>query len=254
MATRALGALITLVVVAAACSGDDTAEPGTTTAPALEATAATVDPPDASSTSTVSPEAGAVDDDVAAWCAVAVEAEESYGDGFVRLAADPEAVRAYLEGIAELTDRASEVVPADIADDWAISVRRSELVRQAIVDTDYDVFVADFSAVADVEDAADAAETAIDAFNLERCGLELPDDDDDGDGFDPAAGTLRDQFVASLVDGGFTEGEAVCIFDEYDFSAIDTDAENDAVLAALIACDLPPERLVELGLATEVDE
>ena len=98
----------------------------------------------------------------------------------------------------------------------------------------------------DLEEQEAESDAVIDAFNEEWCGLE-PDPDDDDDDFDPSLGSLRDQFILALTDAGFTEDEAVCVFENYDFAATDTIGEDDAIGAALVACGISPERLLEVG-------
>jgi hypothetical protein len=232
----------------AACSGDDgAADPAPTTSVPTTTTSTTVPP-------TTVPPTTEPADSYAEWCAISVEAEERFGDSNVFSVTDPDLLKAQLDELRRLTAQAGEVVPDEIADAWATTVQMSRLVQEAIADADYDVLTADFSALADLEADDDAADDAIDAFNFEHCGIDITPDDDDDDDFDVIDGSLKDQFIGALVDVGFTDDEALCVFGAYDFTAIDTPLEDAAIAAALEACGIPPDRLVELSTGPDSEE
>ena len=252
MITRPSGAaLLAVLCVVAACSGDDapaaesataitTTTPTTTTTASTTTTTTTTAAP-TTTTTTVAPTTTV--EPLVDWCDFARRAEE-LGDEVSAEIGDPEAVEEYVEAIRELTERAALIVPDELAGAWAVTVRVSALTQEALAAADYDVFVADFSAVAELEADNELAEAAIEAYNAESCDIEATAGD--GSTFDPAAGTLKEQFVTRLTDGGFTLDEAECVFDEYDFTASGTERQIPAIEAALATCGIDPERIAEI--------
>ena len=248
--TRSL-ALVVAMFAVGACSGGSAASdatigatttvaPSTTIASSTTAATTTVAPSTSTTTSSTTEPA----DPFVDWCAITTEARAQFGDDADVDLTDPAEVEAYVEGLTELAERATEVVPDEIAEAWAVSLEISRLSREAIEAADYDMLEADFSALAELAEQEERADAAIDAFNEEWCGIEpTPDDEND---FDPSLGSLKDQFIGALTDAGFTDDEARCVFDNYDFAATDTTGEDEAIVAALDACDISPERLLEV--------
>ena len=250
LTTRSL-ALVAATLAVAACSGGSAASdttagatttvaPSTTSAPSTTAATTTAAP----STSTTMTSTTEPADPFADWCAITVQARTQFGDDAEIDLTDPAEVQIYVEGITELAERATEVVPDEIAEAWAVSLEISRLSREAIEAADYDMLEADFSALAELADEEEQADAIIDAFNEEWCGIE-PSPDDEND-FDPSLGSLKEQFIGALTDAGFTDDEATCVFDNYDFAATDTTGEDEAIVAALDACEISPERLLEV--------
>ncbi len=96
------------------------------------------------------------------------------------------------------------------------------------------------------DDQSAAAKANIAAYNEQVCGIAVDDEQDDSSDFDPQAGTISEQAIAELVAVGFTEAEATCVFNNFDFNDPDA-AEPDVIMDILAMCDIDLERLADLG-------
>jgi hypothetical protein len=116
-----------------------------------------------------------------------------------------------------------------------------------LIAADYDILNADLS-VLDEDGAGQVATENISTYNEQVCGIADDDDSsDDGSGFETGAGTIREQAVAELVNSGFTQAEAECVFDSFDFTDPDLGSDPSAMIEVFDECGIDLARLAELG-------
>lgn len=239
--------LLGVAVVVAACSGDDTADP-------TESSSVPTAPPDGSSPDTVAtrdPTTTTVAAPAALteWCARAGEVRD-VGDRFIGLdSVDPDVVHTAVSALNDAVIAAFAVAPAAIVDHVATQREFAERLDEVLAETDYDMLTADLSILDDYASDMDAARDAIRDYNVEFCGFSEPAAEepvDDEPGFDFGEGSLRDQFIAQLVDDGFTQDEAECIYGEIDFSDPASYGDDEAVTEMFVACGLDLARISEL--------
>ena len=165
---------------------------------------------------------------------------------------DPEQLEATLTEMLELSDFAKQFAPPELAADIEISFEAFQDVADALEVVGYDFINADLSGLEDVDGSIEAANDRIEQYNVQVCGFDPAglDDVDSGDddaAFDPAAGTIREQVIAGLVDEGFTADEAECLFDTIDFDDPGLLADTEALIGLFSECGIGIERLAELG-------
>ena len=218
----------------------------------------TEEPPlddDAADDESIADEATFVGDPNSDWC-VAARDLDVRSDALDDLDfTDPAAIEAAFTEMITLYEGAVGLAPPELED--AVELSFSEILEfeAALKTAGYDILNADLSALEDAGDAAQAANDEIDLYNEQVCGIAADDDDpindlgaDDGDGgFDPGAGTIREQTIAALVAQGFTEDESACIFDNFDFSDPDAVGDEGSLIAMFEMCGIDLARLAELG-------
>lgn len=244
-----------LLVALPACSGDDSSddagdEPAAEAAPSqTEPSVVPTSAPPTSSTTTSPPTSPpTTTNPMADWCALAVAIEEVDDLGDELSPTDPSAVEEYFALFLPLLGEAVGIAPSEIADAVRTSNEIANEANDALAAVDYDLLALDLSVITARDAENEAATDAIEAFNEEQCGIPR-DADEDGSADDELLldqGSLRDQFVASLVDAGFTDDEAACIFGEIDFASAPS-LEDPAVISAIFdTCDISLERLAEI--------
>jgi hypothetical protein len=135
--------------------------------------------------------------------------------------------------------------------------------RDALAETGFDMLTADLSVIDERGEERDVAGAEVEEFNAEFCGMPIDDDsgeesgedsdEESDDDFSFGEGSLRDQFIGQLVTTGFTLPEAACIFDELDFSDIDS-LDEPAVLGPVFdTCGIDAERIEEIGSTAAPD-
>jgi hypothetical protein len=203
--------------------------------------------------------AAAAPADLSAWCSAAELLQEAALAMDTIDPTDPDAVEAAITRMIDRTVDAAPLAPDEISEDVATSLATLRLLDAALIDVDYEIVRADLTAVVAGGGSADA-DDRIAAFNAEHCGFpdrtadgdaagEVADaaggdgEVDDGEVFDPADGPLRDQSIALLVEEGFTEEEAGCIFDNIDLTDPDLANDEERLLELVVTCDLDVERL-----------
>ncbi len=206
--------------------------------------------------------AGCGDDDgggsAEAWCDLMDEANE-VDSTFENIETfDAAGLESAMNRALEVVDDLESAAPDEIKDDVDRLATTTRALASALGDADYSLFDADLSALGDPA-ADDAAQANLDEYSQRECGQPFGLDDDAGDtvstgddgdesDFDPAAGTLREQLITQFVTIGFTQAEAECIADGVDPSDSDILSGDEAAIIALLeACDIPLERLAELG-------
>ncbi len=184
------------------------------------------------------------------WCVANRELDvvsDEFNDLFL---AEPEALEAKLTEMLGLVEAAASIVPPELAGDVALSLTAMRQLETALIAADYDILNADLS-VLDEDAAGQVANDNIEAYNEQVCGIIDDDDDstddDDDDGFQAGAGTIRDQAVAELVDSGFTQPEAECVFDNIDFADPELGNDPNAMFTVFDDCGIDLTRLSELG-------
>lgn len=196
-----------------------------------------------------------IDPEFADWCTAARSVREATVAMDEIDPTDPASVEGALTQLRERTEAAAPLAPDEIADDVAVSLDLLRRVDDALAAADYDFVRADLSTIAGDDGASEAADDRIEAFNAEACGIppmaDAAADDEtasaDGPVLDPADGPVRDQTIALLVERGFTEAEAACLFDNIDLNDPDLSTDQEALLALIATCDLDLERLSGLG-------
>lgn len=196
---------------------------------------------------------------VEAWCDLMDEANE--GDAIFEgiAAASPAEVEEGMNRIEEILPMVSSAAPDEIKDDVDFFVDYTEQLVSALEDANYSLIDVDLSFIGDDQQRLDEVNANIDAFSERECGQPFGSADDDADtgdtgdtgddgDFDPAAGTIREQLVQQFVAIGLTPDEANCLADNADFSDEAVLAGDEAAVLALFeACNIPLERLAELG-------
>jgi hypothetical protein len=258
----ARGAIVVMVagMLVAGCSGSDdpAADPTSAVAPSSSAAPTTVPDPTTTSTAssttsstsststTTSTEIDVTDpatfsgDHDSDWCVLNRDMPASPEEQMF----DPEALQDFVDDQYALAEQAVAVAPPELADEAQLLLVSQGLFRDAVAAADYDIVNVDLSALDDPE--VDAALERIELYNDEVCGI----DPDESAEFDPSAGTIGETFVASLVEGGFTEPEAQCILEHMDFTDPNLlEGDADAMAPLFDACGITAERLLEIGVA-----
>ena len=231
--------------VAAAPSTTESAAPDTTvpdtTIPDTTIPDTTTPGPAPDSTPTYTGDAGSE------WCVAARDVEQA-SIAFDEVDfADPAAVRAAFEDMIPRMESALKFAPPELRTDVEQSLDSLKLLQEALIDVDYDFLNADLSVLDELDASTQAANDNIDAYNEQVCGMTVSGDSSDDGSFDPSAGTIREQTIAELVNQGFTEEEAGCIFDGFDFTDPGFADDMEAIVAVFTACDIDLARLAELG-------
>jgi hypothetical protein len=270
MAPRTIAFLALAGLLAAGCSGDESSSSTTAADEAVaEATTSPTTSPTASPSTTAAPTTPPTTappttvSEYAEWCTVARDVQARLDAGDDVDYTDPVAVETFLEDLVPALEDAADVAPDEIADQVRVTAEVTAEFRDALAETDFDMLTADLSVVDERGDERDAAGDAVEEFNAEFCGIPLDDEsaeesgaetgEETSDDFSFGEGSLRDQFIGQLVATGFTLPEAACIFDELDFSDVDS-LDDPAVLGPVFeACEIDAERIEEIGSAAAPD-
>jgi hypothetical protein len=182
------------------------------------------------------------------WCVAARDVEAASDRFEVVGFGDPEQVESTMGELLEQFEFAKQYAPPELAADLEVSFSAFQDVAAALRAADYDFINADLSGLQDLDGSIQAANERIEQYNVQVCGFDPAGlDAGDGGGFDPAAGTIREQVIAELVSQGFTTDEAECLFDKIDFDDPDLLADTEALIALFSECGIGIERLAELG-------
>lgn len=162
---------------------------------------------------------------------------------------NPEAVRDVYLTMNDAIRDAAPLAPPELADAVDTTLDGFDQLNDVLADVDYDILNADLAIIDELDAEMQAASDTIDAYNAEVCGIPIDtgDDGDDDSAFDPSAGTIRDQAVGELVNQGFTQEEAECIFDKLDLSDPNLGEDPNEMLVIFEECGIGLERLAELG-------
>jgi hypothetical protein len=217
-----------------------------TAAPATSAPPATVEP--TPSPPATEPERRFTGDPDSQWCVVSRRISDIDEDFEELFLAGPDAVESYMSDFMGLVEQGVEVAPPEVADAAATLLDAFRALDEAFAAAGYDPFDTDLSVLDERDTEMTAANDVIERYNADVCGIESDEDDDaaDDNDFDPTAGTIREQAIAEFVAQGFTEDEAICIFDSIDFTNPDVLDDMAAISEILTACGIDFERMMEL--------
>jgi hypothetical protein len=166
---------------------------------------------------------------------------------------DPVAMEAAFTDLIGMYEGAVPLAPPELKDYVSISISELLTLQAVLVAVDYNFVNADLSALDDLGGIVQNANDNIELYNEQVCGTPAGVDSGetvlgaDNGGFDPGAGTIRDQAVAEFVNSGFTEQEASCIFDNLDFTDPAVGDDTNAIVAVFDLCAIDLARLAELG-------
>lgn len=245
--SRVLAAAAVTLLVLTGCSGSDEAAPPTTPAATTPSTTVTTTVPPTTVPATSPPTT------LDPWCAPARQLEET--DDFLdsKIIVDPEALEAGITSWLADLSASQPFAPEAIRDDVQTTIDVITSLDEAFAAVDYQVLDVDLSTIQGLDSDLAEAATAIEAYNLAVCGIVADDDngvgstDEPGDGFDPTAGSVREQAVASFVEQGFTPEEAACLVDQIDLASAGGTTVSIAPADVFTACGITAERLLELG-------
>lgn len=179
------------------------------------------------------------------WCDAAREVEEASDAVDTVDFADPIALERAMSDLVELTESALDVAPADLVADVRTTLDGMIAFRDELAAVDYEFLEADLAVLADPDGTLEAAGDRIEQYNFAECGIALdePDESDEDPTFDPDAGTLRDQIIATLVATGLTVEEAECLFAEIDFADRSQTEDRELIAAAFEACGIDADEI-----------
>lgn len=207
------------------------------------------------------------------WCDFAAQAEV-VDETFDSLGTDPASIEEGLEQVKAIAEDLPDKAPSEIKGAANVLSESALQVVGAFEDADFSLLDADLSFLddADLANQVDEANAEIDEYTQRECGrsfgtddgtddsssgdvpvdtadtVEGDDDGDDDGGFDPSAGTLREQLVIQFESIGLTNAEATCIADKLDFNdpAVQS-GDIAAMLDVFGECNIGLDRLGELG-------
>ncbi len=228
--TRWIALLLALALVAAACGDDD----------------------DGSAFGA----GGDSDDSIEAFCDLAQQLEDldaSVNGGEVNIF-EPDEIRPAFNELVSLTERAAEIAPDEVSDDFAARVESLGEIRDALDDVDFDFTAVDESLLADSDEEA-AAQDRVESFIERECGIsdseaELSEEQIQEQAED--AGVADGLVAEAFVEAGLEPGQANCLADSISFEQLielGESADNPPAefFDALDACGVSLEQLVELG-------
>lgn len=230
------------LVLLAACGGDD--ESSDETSPAATSDTATSD----------GGGEGGSDPD-SAWCVAARDIQDLSDAGDALDFTDPEAVQEQFTSFRDALEDAIDEAPDEIQEDVEASKAAFDEIIEALEAADWNFLDIDTALFEELGTRAEEAGDRIEAYNERVCGIEASDDDEEptsssvpGTATEGASGTLREQLVAQFVATGFTEEEANCLADNFDFSdSALTEGDTTAILELFETCGIDLDRIAELG-------
>ncbi len=193
------------------------------------------------------------------FCAAAAEVDGAL-DSFDLVSLAPEELETTMNDTLAKMQNAAALAPDDIRPAIETSEEGFSLMNAALAEANYNLVDFDLSTLdqLDSDPKYDEAADQIDTYVFEVCGigtdpaLDVDVDTDvgtDGDGTTDGSGlqgTARDQIITQLMAVGFTEAEATCLAETPDLLDVMATGDATTILAAFDACDIPPERLVQL--------
>jgi hypothetical protein len=265
MVKRAACWAVPILLLVSACGGDDDAASDDVTDEVLDDTVAEessdVDPATGSDGSDEVTAADGDDSDTvfsgdadSDWCVAARDIDVLVDrlDSEEFNVADPAAVEAAFSSIVTEFENARDLAPDEIADDVQTSLEGFAMLTDELEAVDWDFLDADLTVIEELDAEMDESSDRIGRYNEEVCGIAYAAADDesasaDDGSFDPGAGTAREQMEVGLVELGFTAEEAACIVDNVDIAGYMDTNDDNIIVDAFDACEIPISRLVELG-------
>lgn len=199
---------------------------------------------------------GGGDGDLEAFCDFAQEQadlDQAVNGGEVNIF-EPDAFREAFEELFELTERALDVAPEEIRDDFELVRDQLTDVRDLLEEADYDLTAVDQDALAESTEQ-EAASDRIEAFIEEECGIvdsgeELSDEQIEEQLEESGAG--GGLIAQAFVEAGLPEDQANCLAERVTFEQLlaigeSPDAPPADFFEALDACGVSLDQLLELG-------
>lgn len=253
---RTVIAIAAALLVVSACSGDDNDgddADGAATTTAVATTPATTTPGSTTPNTTPNTTAPAATAPVSTlageggYCLLRREIDTFADSVDESQLADPELARQFFAHQLTLVEQSVGVAPPELAADIELYVTATNGVIAELESNDFNVLTADLSSFDTPEILA--ARQRLRDYDTAVCAIpnDPEDSSEDSSGFDLGSGPIVDQVVASLVESGFTDAEARCVFGELDFA--DPSVLTDASIgAAFVTCGIDEARLEEIGL------
>ena len=191
------------------------------------------------------------------WCEAAAVVDEGVEALDTLFFGDPVVLERGLTQALAVMTASARLVPNEIADDLDQTIEGFGALVTALDDVNWTFVDLDLSIIEELDGAMEVATYNIEAYNFTECGIGLdpglpPVIAEDGttegsDDLPEFEGTIRDQAVLGLVEAGFTEAEANCLFENLDFTDPAALEDVTALLEVFTDCGISLDRLAQLG-------
>ena len=191
------------------------------------------------------------------WCEAAAVVDEGVEALDTLFFGDPVVLERGLTQALAVMTASARLVPNEIADDLDQTIEGFGALVTALDDVNWTFVDLDLSIIEELGGAMEVATYNIEAYNFTECGIGLdpglpPVIAEDGttegsDDLPEFEGTIRDQAVLGLVESGFGEAEANCLFENLDFTDPAALEDVTALLEVFTDCGISLERLAQLG-------
>ena len=191
------------------------------------------------------------------WCEAAAVVDEGVEALDTLFFGDPVVLERGLTQALAVMTASARLVPNEIADDLDQTIEGFGALVTALDDVNWTFVDLDLSIIEELDGAMEVATYNIEAYNFTECGIGLdpglpPVIAEDGttegsDDLPEFEGTIRDQAVLGLVEAGFTEAEANCLFENLDFTDPAVLEDVTALLEVFTDCGISLDRLAQLG-------
>lgn len=195
--------------------------------------------------------------DAGDWC-TAANAVENGMSGLDTLSfTDPIAVERGIRQSLAVILASKRLVPNEISADLDETIEAFTVLATALEDVNWVFLDLDLSVLDGLDGAIELATYNIESYNFIECGIGpdpgappvISDDGTvEGDAELPELnGTIREQAVQGLVEGGFSVEEANCILIDLDFTDPAAMSDLTALLDVFADCGISLDRLAQLG-------
>ena len=184
------------------------------------------------------------------WCSFARGVEDDFSELNTLDPNDTATFQELYTGIADRLDDAADDAPDEIRDDVQTLSRGFNTLIDELEKVDFNVFELDEEVFAEMETEMNDAETNIETYNRDVCGIvpagedgtedtsdstgEDTGDDTSGEPSVGGADAVRDQFEAM----GMTEEQANCLIESIDVEEFQRTQDVTQFLAAIEDCDI----------------
>lgn len=191
------------------------------------------------------------------WCEAASAVEEGTGALDDLNFSDPVLLEQGLTQALAVITTSKRLVPNAIAGDLDQSIEAFTTLVVALEDVNWSFIDLDLGIIEGLDGPMELATYNIEAYNFNECGIGtdpgLPPvirDDGTVEGSDDIPefdGTVREQVVLGLVQGGFSEDEANCIVENLDLANPEALSDPSQLLTVFADCGISLDRLAQLG-------
>jgi len=191
------------------------------------------------------------------WCEAAAVVDKGAEALDTLFFGDPVVLEQGLTQALAVMTASARLVPNEIADDLDQTIEGLGALVTALDDVNWTFVDLDLSIIEELDGAMEVATYNIEAYNFTECGIGLdpglpPVIAEDGttegsDDLPEFEGTIRDQAVLGLVESGFGEAEANCLFENLDFTDPAALEDVTALLEVFTDCGISLDRLAQLG-------